>query len=378
MWAALALAGALAAAVRTRKRKARGEMGVRALLVYPVKGCKGIQAERCAITARGLAYDRAFVVVYDDPNSKLKNGKFVSQRGCPQLARVHVRIPERELLLEKAPGAVMELSYKAEDGGGKETTRTLEVPLAANTSGRLITAKVWGTEVEGHDCGDAAAEFFSHVCAAKVRLLRFPDDGGVRHCDPKYVMEPSGNGAVVGHTAGAFCDGFPLLACLDESIASMSKAMCRPYAEVLERFRPNVVFEGGYGAYADDGFAAVQCPLRCTPPSGGDETIRFLYAKPCARCTVPLVHPGTGKQEPGVGGVSAWDALKAERRRGAHIIPDAPASTRNDLFWGWNCYVSVPLAVDASSPSWWGFKLGELVVGDRARVVGRRRFRLPF
>ncbi len=42
------------------------------LVVYPVKGCKGVAMQRCAFTAAGLQWDRSWMVVN-------ANGKFVTQ-----------------------------------------------------------------------------------------------------------------------------------------------------------------------------------------------------------------------------------------------------------------------------------------------------------
>ena len=42
------------------------------LVIYPVKGCKGIRLQRCALTDAGLQWDRTWMVV-------TAAGKFVTQ-----------------------------------------------------------------------------------------------------------------------------------------------------------------------------------------------------------------------------------------------------------------------------------------------------------
>jgi uncharacterized protein YcbX len=45
---------------------------IAALVVYPVKGCRGVAMQRCAFTAAGLQWDRSWMVVN-------ASGKFVTQ-----------------------------------------------------------------------------------------------------------------------------------------------------------------------------------------------------------------------------------------------------------------------------------------------------------
>lgn len=48
------------------------------LTVYPVKGCKGIAADRARTCSTGFAYDRQWVIVQEN------NSKFESQRKDPK------------------------------------------------------------------------------------------------------------------------------------------------------------------------------------------------------------------------------------------------------------------------------------------------------
>lgn len=345
--------------------------------VYPVKGCGGVHVNadkaKVAVTARGLAYDRAFVVVNADG---VKKGMFASQRDCPQMAKVKVNLPLEALVLEDPETkAVVECTYEG---------KTLRVPLAPSKDGDTVDVNVWGTNVEGgRDCGDDAAAFFSHVCKKNVRLLRYPDATGIRRCDPKYVARQD-ELHVTANTGGAYCDGFPLLACLASSIRSVAEAMGISEEESLQRFRPNVVFSSGKdddsSPFADDSYSAV-----CI-----NEWLSLKYVKPCARCSVTLVHPSLGVRKGGPRGVTVWDALKRLRRHGSDMIHKAPQRWRNDRFFGWNALVSVhrdvaELRLGSTSfdhlsnddGSWWGGKLGELCVGDPAYVTGYRTFRAP-
>lgn len=68
------------------------------LWVFPVKSCKGIQVRCSLVTARGLQYDREWVVVDE-------NGKFLSQRSHPRMALIETLLNHAEnKLVLNAPG----------------------------------------------------------------------------------------------------------------------------------------------------------------------------------------------------------------------------------------------------------------------------------
>ena len=60
--------------------------------IYPVKSLKGIRLESSAVTSRGLAHDRRFMVV--DPG-----GVFLTQRELPAMATVWTQVEGGNLLL---------------------------------------------------------------------------------------------------------------------------------------------------------------------------------------------------------------------------------------------------------------------------------------
>ena len=63
---------------------------IASLYVYPVKSCRGIPMQQAQLTARGLQYDREWMVVSP-------NGRFLTQREEPRLALVGTALVEDQL-----------------------------------------------------------------------------------------------------------------------------------------------------------------------------------------------------------------------------------------------------------------------------------------
>ena len=58
-------------------------MHISALHIYPIKGCRGVSVTSAMVEDIGLADDRRYLVVD-------ANGKFLSQRELPAMARIVV------------------------------------------------------------------------------------------------------------------------------------------------------------------------------------------------------------------------------------------------------------------------------------------------
>ena len=87
------------------------------LYVYPIKSAAGIALSEAQMTARGLQYDRRWMVVD-------AQGKFMSQRRFPRMALISVEIADH---LEITASGMTELS----------------VPLVSE-SDKFVKVEVWG------------------------------------------------------------------------------------------------------------------------------------------------------------------------------------------------------------------------------------------
>ena len=105
---------------------------------YPIKSCQGIQLPRAELSARGLLFDRLWMLVD-------KAGDMVTQRSHPSLANIQTRLTDDELLV---------------DAPGQQTLRIALVP-SEPLPNRDVTC--WDDTCAAGDEGDSAAEWFSAV-----------------------------------------------------------------------------------------------------------------------------------------------------------------------------------------------------------------------
>ena len=229
------------------------------LLIYPVKGCRGIAVEQATLAATGLEIDgigdREWVVADAD-------GEFLSQRELPQMALIETRLTPSALRL-KAPGMLQ-----------------LEVPFASE--GDVLNVRIWNDSVAAVTQGDVADAWFSRYLGRPCRLMRF-DPEARRLSNVRYT------GAT--EAPYKFADAFALLIVSTASLADLNGRLeQRGEATVgIERFRPSLVLSG-IEAFEEDYIDRL---------SIGAMQLRVV--KPCVRCSVPNVDPATGtpSTEPG-------------------------------------------------------------------------------
>src|SRR5215472_14647928 len=129
------------------------------LVVYPVKGCRGVPVAAVEPDARGFSGDRRWMVVDE-------SGRFLSQRVEPRLALVRAMLDRSRLVLE-APGMPrLELSRGAEAA--------------------LVQVTVWDDQGPARDAGDAARRWLSEHLRRPARLVQ-RDEAFQRVASPEYA-----------------------------------------------------------------------------------------------------------------------------------------------------------------------------------------------
>ena len=249
------------------------------LWVYPVKSCRGISLDRAQVEARGVRWDRHWMVV--DPA-----GRFLTQRQLPVMAMVETALTAASLIL-RAPGAP-----------------DLELPLSAGGAELVVT--VWRDTVPALAVSAAADRWLSECLGTECRLVHFSADAR-RPVDPDY-------GAPGDETA--FSDGFPLLLVGQGSLDELNRRSPQPIA--MARFRPNLVV-GGAVPHAEDGWRRIRVG-----------TVSLRVVKPCSRCAITTVDPDRGIRD----GSEPLQTLSTYRPRdgkvyfGQNLIPDGPGEIR--------------------------------------------------
>jgi uncharacterized protein YcbX len=215
-----------------------------ALIYYPIKACRGFEADESNVERMGLEHDRRMMVATPE-------GSFLTQREHPKLALVTPSISDEKLTLATpAMGSVT-------------------IPILK--SGPTHPVDIWHSKgVSAVDQGEKAAEWFSDWLGTSVRLVHIAD-GYLRHLNQKYAINPD------DHTG--FADGYPILLASEESLSNLNSHLKTPLP--MNRFRPNVVVKG-YKPFAEDTWSRVKI--------GG---LELAVVKPCARCMVTTIDKET-------------------------------------------------------------------------------------
>lgn len=248
------------------------------LFIYPIKGCGGVSLAHSELVARGLAFDRRFMLVD-------RAGAFITQREVAKLCLVRPELRGRTLALT-APAM-----------------RELELPLEPS-GGAAQSYQVWGYTGSGWR-EPQGSRWFSELLHDEVSLVFMPDSER-RPVNPARARA----GDIV-----SFADGYPLLAISEASLADLNRRLAEPLA--MARFRPNLVI-GDSEPYAEDHFHLVEV--------GG---ISLRGVKRCDRCVVTTIDPTTGEH-----GKEPLRTLAQYRREdgkvwfGMNLIPDACGTLR--------------------------------------------------
>jgi uncharacterized protein YcbX len=233
---------------------------------YPVKSCRGFDAARMALDARGLNYDRLWMVVGP-------SGDFLSQRRHARMALVRTAIDDASELVLSAPGRP-----------------DLRIPLEVARA-ELRTVQCWGYDCLALDEGPESAEWLSDFLATPARLVRMVDDFE-RIVDARFAPDKA---------VTAFSDGFPLLLVSEASLEELNRRLDEPLP--MNRFRPNLVVKG-CEPFAEDGWKRLRIA-----------GIELEVCKPCSRCVVTTIDQATGERGP-----EPLRTLAAFRRKGNKVL----------------------------------------------------------
>ncbi|MGY3858323.1 MOSC N-terminal beta barrel domain-containing protein [Aeromonas intestinalis] len=209
--------------------------------LYPIKSTAGMPLSRARVTEEGLLGDRRYMVVKPD-------GSFITARTHPQLQLV-VATPMEGGLQLRYPGMT---------------------PLALHESdfSRALQATgVWGDSFQALHTHDQADGWLSRVAGEPVRLL--------------WLGERSERFRAKTGTRVSFADGYPLLLI---SQASLEDLNLRSEAlHQMSQFRTNLV-ASDTRPFEEDGWKRIRI---------GE--VEFLVAKPCSRCIMTTVEPGSDR-----------------------------------------------------------------------------------
>lgn len=220
------------------------------LFIYPIKSVGGISVDSSPVTSTGLLHDRRWMLVD-------QHGRFISQRENSILALLRIQIRSSTLVVFHKD----------------HPTTSIEIPIfdpaEVNSLPRLGVI-IWNDLCNAIVYPQPYSDWFTRVLETPCQLV-YMDDTVRREVDKTYAFRNEIN---------SFSDGFPLLMIGQSSLDDLNARL--PYPIPINRFRPNLVFEGGYPFQEDD------------MPIFEINGLEYQAVKPCARCIIPTIDQETG------------------------------------------------------------------------------------
>lgn len=215
------------------------------IYIYPVKSLGGIRVDHWPVAAKGLLYDRHWMLVDADL-------QFLSQRRLPRMALITTALTATHLIIS-APNKL-----------------DLHIGLQEQ-SDETLNVQVWHDQCAAQVVSEAADRWFSDFLETPCRLV-LQSETEPRQVDQQYAKPQDQT---------SFSDGFPFLIIGQNSLAALNALLPAPIE--MARFRPNLVIANCL-AFAEDTWREISI-----------NTIQFRLPKPCARCPVPTIDPITAE-----------------------------------------------------------------------------------
>jgi uncharacterized protein YcbX len=213
--------------------------------IYPVKSLKGIRLTEAVVEARGLQFDRRWMITD-------KDGKFFTQRELPKMATIMTGITDQGLVL-------------AADGLG-------EINAGFGPLERVEqVVEVWDDKPRALKYENNVNEWLSQVLETDCQLVYMPDD--TRRAAEITLKD---NNDIV-----SFADAYPFLLISENSLNDLNGRLPEPLP--MDRFRPNFVVSGAE-AFDEHNWKKF---------SVGENI--FYGVKACKRCVMTTIDQQSGE-----------------------------------------------------------------------------------
>ncbi|XP_054266776.1 molybdenum cofactor sulfurase 2 isoform X2 [Macrosteles quadrilineatus] len=228
--------------------------------LYPVKSCGALEVDSWPLDHRGLRYDRGWMVISD-------LGTALTQKHEPRMCLIRPLIDEEQ--------GLMTLTFK----GYPRCSVPMHPSSADATTAGLCQSKVCGSQVQGWDCGEPAAQWLTTVLGRPgLRLLRQSD-----HYDR------ASKGKKNSSTSLALSNQAQFLLVNENSVNWLSDKLpdqsdCSE-ATMVDRFRSNFVVQGDLAPFEEQKWTEVVIG-----------SIPFKVDGPCGRCQMICIDQTSGQK----------------------------------------------------------------------------------
>ena len=234
-------------------------MIVSQLCVYPLKSCQGIELPQAQVRAKGFLGDREMMLVSG-------NGRFITQRQFPQLAKVNVKTVREDIVLQLKDDSFPSLTF------------------TPNLTGAEIEVEIWRDRLVAIDQGDEVAQWFHQLLdLAPDKICRLVKQSAkhIRTVEKKYSSDDD--------NPVNFADSYPIMLTATASLAQLNQRimeihLSQKQAVVMNCFRPNIVVKTSK-PFVEDRWSLIQI---------GE--IQFRVVKPCSRCIITTIDQRRGER----------------------------------------------------------------------------------
>nr|GAT59841.1 predicted protein [Mycena chlorophos] len=257
------------------------------IFVHPLKSCRGISVDHARFTPEGLEFDRMWCLMGPD-------GTIITAREAPKMILITTEILEDA---SQPHDGVLSVTFPSDSH-----CEAFKLPLRPTQE--LLAkwehvAKVSMDELpfgDGYVCkaisgSRSPSAILSDYLEQPVQLVyKGPQ---IRTCEPTSTYANA--------APAVFQDCYPVMVLSEESTKAIEEETqnhigkqgveerWRTDSIVIQRFRPNIVFEGA-GPFAEDNWNKVRI-------GGGPE---ITLVSKCLRCLLPNVSPDTGVRDAAV------------------------------------------------------------------------------
>ncbi|MEQ8301878.1 MAG: MOSC domain-containing protein [Cyclobacteriaceae bacterium] len=232
--------------------------------IYPIKSLGGIRVKKGKVLDKGLEHDRRYMLVDLD-------NRFLTQRVHPQMSQFRLSRHEQNF----------KVSFKED---------YVEIPVQPTQLGKSVEVSIWDDTVSAFLMEDTVNNWFSARLGMPCKLVFFPEENE-RAVDREFAKN---------NEQVSLADGYPFLVIGKSSLEDLNLRLKNPVP--MNRFRPNLVFEGGK-PYEEDLWKKVNIGAS-----------QFEGLKLCARCVLTTVDQETGEK-----GAEPLATLSTYRKKGSKV-----------------------------------------------------------
>ena len=215
--------------------------------IYPIKSLGGISLKSSTVEARGLQFDRRWLLI-DEKNN------FLTQRNFSKMATVNVEVLKNGLRVS-------------------ENGNEVNIPFELNTN-ETASVKIWSSRCRAKVYEKETNDWFSNVLQTDCKLVLMPEETR-RKVNYFYAVHKD--------DTVSFADAYPYLLIGESSLEDLNSRLENPVP--MNRFRPNFVVSGTE-AFAEDKWKQIKIGA-CV----------FHVVKPCGRCVITTINQASGEKQ---------------------------------------------------------------------------------